>query len=282
MSKRVLVTGANGQLGNCIKQIHLQYPEIDFVFLSKNLLDITDKKSIAKKIEQYNITNIINTAAYTQVDKAEEKEGIDLSYNINKIGIKNLAEVSQVYNVELVHLSTDYVFDGQSSTPYKETDVPNPINVYGASKWAGEQELLRICTKSIVLRTSWLYSSYGKNFYTNISNAINRGESLKITTQQTGTPTNAIGLAETIIGIITADNKEYGVYHYSDTGETTWYGFAKAIEIKILGENKGHILPVEKYITKAKRPIYSVLNLDKIKNNFNINPKAWQERLLEI
>lgn len=282
MSKRVLVTGANGQLGNCIKQIHLQYPEIDFVFLSKNLLDITDKKSIAKKIEQYNITNIINTAAYTQVDKAEEKEGIDLSYNINKIGIKNLAEVSQVYNVELVHLSTDYVFDGQSSTPYKETDVPNPINVYGASKWAGEQELLRICTKSIVLRTSWLYSSYGKNFYTNISNAINRGESLKITTQQTGTPTNAIGLAETIIGIITADKKEYGVYHYSDTGETTWYGFAKAIEIKILGENKGHILPVEKYITKAKRPIYSVLNLDKIKNNFNINPKAWQERLLEI
>lgn len=282
MSKRVLVTGANGQLGNCIKQIHLQYPEIDFVFLSKNLLDITDKKSIAKKIEQYNITNIINTAAYTQVDKAEEKEGIDLSYNINKIGIKNLAEVSQVYNVELVHLSTDYVFDGQSSTPYKETDVPNPINVYGASKWAGEQELLRICTKSIVLRTSWLYSSYGKNFYTNISNAINRGESLKITTQQTGTPTNAIGLAETIIGIITADKKEYGVYHYSDTGETTWYGFAKAIEIKILGENKGQILPVEKYITKAKRPIYSVLNLDKIKNNFNINPKAWQERLLEI
>lgn len=282
MSKRVLVTGANGQLGNCIKQIHLQYPEIDFVFLSKNLLDITDKKSIAKKIEQYNITNIINTAAYTQVDKAEEKEGIDLSYNINKIGIKNLAEVSQVYNVELVHLSTDYVFDGQSSTPYKETDVPNPINVYGASKWAGEQELLRICTKSIVLRTSWLYSSYGKNFYTNISNAINRGESLKITTQQTGTPTNAIGLAETIIGIITADKKEYGVYHYSDTGETTWYGFAKAIEIKILGENKGHILPVEKYITKAKRPIYSVLNLDKIKNNFNINPKAWQERLLKI
>src|SRR5699024_7801881 len=245
MSKRVLVTGANGQLGNCIKQIHLQYPEIDFVFLSKNLLDITDKKSIAKKIEQYNITNIINTAAYTQVDKAEEKEGIDLSYNINKIGIKNLAEVSQVYNVELVHLSTDYVFDGQSSTPYKETDVPNPINVYGASKWAGEQELLRICTKSIVLRTSWLYSSYGKNFYINISNAINRGESLKITTQQTGTPTNAIGLAETIIGIITADKKEYGVYHYSDTGETTWYGFAKAIEIKILGENKGHILPVE-------------------------------------
>lgn len=282
MSKRVLVTGANGQLGNCIKQVHLQYPEIDFVFLSKNLLDITDKKSIAKKIEQYNITNIINTAAYTQVDKAEEKEGIDLSYNINKKGIKNLAEVSQVYNVELVHLSTDYVFDGQSSTPYKETDVPNPINVYGASKWAGEQELLRICTKSIVLRTSWLYSSYGKNFYTNISNAINRGESLKITTQQTGTPTNAIGLAETIIGIITADKKEYGVYHYSDTGETTWYGFAKAIEIKILGENKGHILPVEKYITKAKRPIYSVLNLDKIKNNFNINPKAWQERLLEI
>lgn len=280
MIKNILVTGANGQLGRCVQQIAKQQPELSITFVDKSQLDITDLKDIRNFFEKNNFTHVLNTAAYTQVDAAEEEQ--EKAFKINTIGAENLAKVCLTHDIELLHISTDYVFDGQAKLAYSEYSKTNPINIYGASKLAGEQAILEISKKSIILRTSWLYSPYGHNFYLSIERAIKQGKTLYITTEQVGTPTNALELAKVLLQIIQQEKKDYGIYHYSDLGEATWYDFAMAIEHKILGKNKGLIQPTSYYPTRAKRPAYSVLNHNKIKNNFNIQPNCWQNNLLKI
>lgn len=280
MVKKVIVTGSDGQLGQCLQHLAKNYPQIHFVFTNKKQLDITNNDAVQLFFKENNFTHVINTAAYTQVDKAETQR--DLAFKINKIGAKNVAQACRIFNVELLHLSSDYVFDGKSKKPYTEEMETKPINIYGASKLAGEKAVIKSCKKHIILRSSWLYSPFGHNFYLSMCQAIKNKKQLQITTEQTGTPTNALGLAEVLIQIILQENKIYGVYHYSDVGEATWYDFAMAIERKVCGENKGYIKPTDYFETKAKRPRYSVLDHKKIKNNFNINPKPWQQTLADI
>lgn len=277
MAKKVLITGADGQLGQCVQHIAKKYPQIHFTFVNKERLDITNIDAVDLFFKENNFTHVINTAAYTQVDKAEAERNI--AYEINETGAKNIAEACERHDMELLHLSTDYVFDGKSKTPYTEEMETNPINVYGASKLAGENAIVEVCKKHIILRTSWLYSPFGHNFYLSMRRAIENKKKLQITTEQTGTPTSAVGLAEVLLKMICKEEKEYGIYHYSDEGETTWCGFAMEIERKILGENIGLIQPTDYYKTIAKRPEYSVLSNEKIKQEFDINPKLWQNTL---
>src|SRR5690554_52794 len=280
MIKKVLLTGADGQLGQCIKHIAKQYPELQFTFTNKQQLDITDADAVQLFFKENSFSHVINTAAYTQVDNAEVER--DLAFKINEIGAQNIAKACAVHDVELLHLSTDYVFDGKSKIPYTEEMEENPINVYGTSKLAGENAIRATCKKHIIVRTSWLYSSFGHNFYLSMRRAIADKKTLQITTEQRGTPTSALGLAHVLLKIICQEEKEYGVYHYSDVGEATWYDFAMAIERKVCGENKGYIKSTDHFETKAKRPIYSVLDHKKIKNNFVINPSPWQQTLSEV
>lgn len=280
MVKKVLVTGANGQLGRCVQHIAKQYPKIHFTFVDKKKLDITDKRQVASFFELNAFTHCINAAAYTDVENAEQEQ--ELAFQINELGAENIALACTDTNTELLHISTDYVFDGMAKTSYVEQSQPNPINIYGASKLAGEKKIASACQKHIILRTSWLYSSFGHNFYLSIRRAIEKDKQLKITTEQTGTPTNAFRLAAVLLQMLEQEKKEYGIYHYSDAGQATWYDFAMAIERKVLGENKGLIQSTDFYKTKAKRPVYSVLSHNKIKKNFNINPIPWQEALVEI
>lgn len=280
MFKKVLITGANGQLARCIKHIANQHPAIEFVFVDKNQLDITHAEKLAAYFSQNTFTHLINTAAYTQVDAAEDQQ--DLAFKINEQGPKNLALACEKYGIELLQLSTDYVFDGTTQNPYTETSPTKPLNVYGASKLAGEKAVIANCKKHIILRTSWLYSPFGHNFYLSMKKAIQEQRSLHITTEQLGTPTNALRLAEVLLRILQQEEKEYGIYHYSDFGEATWYAFAMQIEYELLGENKGYIQAVDHYKTKANRPAYSVLNQDKIQRNFKIQSIPWQLALKEI
>lgn len=280
MIKKVIVTGSDGQLGQCLQHLAKNYPQIHFVFTNKKQLDITDADAVQLFFKENSFSHVINAAAYTQVDNAEVER--ELAFKINEIGAENIAKACALYDAEFLHLSTDYVFDGKSKKPYTEEMEANPINVYGASKLAGEKAILTHCKKHTIIRTSWLYSPFGQNFYLSMSRAIKNKKYLQITTEQTGTPTNALGLVEVLIKIICQEHKEYGIYHYADAGEATWYDFAMAIERKVWGENKGYIEPIEHFNTKAKRPVYSVLNHKKIKNNFAVNSKPWQQVLIEL
>lgn len=280
MAKRVLITGADGQLGQCIQHIANKYPQIHFTFVNKKQLDITDVEAVKFFFKRNSFTHAINAAAYTQVDKAEIEQ--DVAFEINEIGASNIAKACELNNIELLYLSTDYVFDGKSRSPYTEEMEANPINVYGASKLAGEKAIAKTCKKHIILRTSWLYSPFGNNFYLSMCRAIKNKKSLQITTEQKGTPTNALGLAEVLISIICQEEKEYGVYHYSDAGEATWCDFAMAIERKLLGGNMGYIQATDYFQTKAKRPVYSVLSHKKINKAFDIKPIPWQRALIKL
>lgn len=280
MAKRVIITGADGQLGQCVKQIAEKYPQIHFTFVNKKQLDITDVEEVELFFKQNDFSHVIHAAAYTQVDKAEVER--DVAYKINEKGAKNIAKACEMHDMELLYLSTDYVFDGKSRKPYTEQMETNPINVYGASKLAGEKAIAEVCKKHIILRTSWLYSPFGYNFYLSMRRAIENKKLLQITTEQTGTPTNALGLADVLMKIICQEDKEYGIYHYSDAGQATWYDFAMAIERKVLGENKGYIQPTEFFETKAKRPEYSVLSNEKVIRGFDVNSKPWEKALEEL
>lgn len=280
MFKKIIVTGANGQLASCIKHLADQYPQFEFVFLNKNQLDITHEEAVMNFFSQHSFTHLINTAAYTQVDRAEEDD--KTAFEVNEQAVKNLALACEKHGVELLHISTDYVFDGKANHPYLETDLTSPINVYGASKLAGEKVIAASCKKHLIIRSSWLYSPFGHNFYLSIKTALKNQKTMQITTEQVGTPTSAFSLVEALMKIIAQDKKEYGVYHFSDLGQATWYDFAMQIERKVLGENKGYIQATDFYKTLAKRPAYSVLSNDKIQHVFNITSIPWQLALDEI
>ena len=274
---KVLVTGANGQLGKCIKDASANYPEFDFLFASRSELNIDSEDSVSNILSNNQFDYCINTAAYTNVEKAEsDKEN---AFQTNAEGVKYLANYCKKANTTLIQVSTDYVFDGKKGIPYLEEDTTNPLNVYGASKLKGEQYVQDICEAYYILRTSWLYSQYGNNFYNTVLRFAKEGKPLTVTTEQTGTPTNANDLAKAILQILKVNSKNYGIYNYSNLGEATWYDFAKEILIQTNQLNKTNLAKTDYYRTFAVRPEFSVLETSKNKKSLTIKLIDWRESL---
>jgi dTDP-4-dehydrorhamnose reductase len=274
----VLVTGSSGQVGNEIKAISSDY-SYNFFFTDRNNIDITSKDSIKEFCKTNNINVIINCAAYTAVDKAQSDEiNADL---INRKAVKKLALVSQELNIKLIHISTDYVFDGKNFKPYCEEFQTNPQSIYGKTKLDGENEMININPKnSIIIRTSWIYSYYGNNFVKTMLRLGKEKEELGVIFDQIGTPTYAKDLAKIILDIVPQiDNQKVEIYNYSNEGVLSWYDFAK--EIMKMAKLNCKINPIEtyQYPTPAKRPHFSLLNKNKIKSTFNIEIPYWKDGL---
>ena len=284
----VLVTGANGQLGQSIQFIANQYPNVQFIYTDYQELDITNFESCHTVFAKYKPQFCINTAAYTAVDKAESEA--EKAHLINVIGPENLAKVCKEYNTILLHISTDFIFDGTSTSlsmtnGYKETDIPNPQSVYGQTKLDGEIAIQKNWEKHFIVRTSWVYSQFGNNFMKTMLRLALERESLSVVKDQIGTPTNAVDLAEVLIKIIVSCHAElvsasnYGIYNFSNEGQCSWYDFAKEIfHQKGVSIDLKPIL-TSAYPTPAKRPAYSVLDKTKIKSTFGVEIKEWQTSL---
>lgn len=277
-----LVTGANGQLGQSLQFIASNYPNIDFIFCNSQELDITNSNNIQQVFEQFKPNYCINAAAYTAVDKAESEP--EKAHLINVIGAKNIAEVCKEFGTTLIHISTDFVFDGEKTSPYTELDQPNPTSVYGQTKLDGEKAIQETFDNYLIIRTSWVYSQFGNNFMKTMLRLASERDSISVVNDQIGTPTNAVDLAEAIVKIITSNSQlstsnSYGIYNFSNEGQCSWYDFAK----KIFEINKINIdlqpIPTRSYPTPAKRPKYSVLDKSKIKTVFNVKVKNWEESL---
>ncbi|MFT4646480.1 MAG: dTDP-4-dehydrorhamnose reductase [Planctomycetota bacterium] len=279
---RVLITGSNGQLGSEIKELATNYKKLDFVFKDLPDLDICDFEVLQAFIIDHKINAVINCAAYTAVDKAEEDA--EIAEQVNYKGVLNIVNALQTVNGKLIHISTDYVFDGNHFLPYKESDPVSPIGVYGETKRAGELAVINGDIDSIVIRTSWLYSSYGNNFVKTMLRLGNEKENLGVIFDQVGTPTYARDLAKTCLQILCGDSSEDiskngNLYHYSNEGVISWYDFA--ISIMELGGENCKVKPIQTkdYPTLAKRPHYSVLNKTKIKKDFGLEIPYWRDSL---
>ncbi|WP_321290139.1 dTDP-4-dehydrorhamnose reductase [uncultured Sunxiuqinia sp.] len=279
---KILITGAEGQLGSAINEIANQYDDFQFFFTDINELDLTDKVALDAYIEHVKPDYLINCAAYTAVDVAEKDTELAGLLNTKVPGW--LGKLAVAHSFKVIHISTDYVFDGTSYTPYTENDLVNPESFYGKSKLNGEIALLKESKSAMVIRTSWLYSATGKNFLkTMIKLGLERDE-VKVVNDQIGTPTFAGDLAQAILTIISkTENKECawkpGIYHYSSEGVCSWYDFAKSIH-EIYGVNCNvRPIPTEDYPTPAVRPAYSVLNKSKIKRIFDIQIPYWRDSL---
>ncbi|MFN3907428.1 MAG: dTDP-4-dehydrorhamnose reductase [Flavobacterium sp.] len=282
----VLVTGANGQLGQALQSIASKFLDIKFVFCDSITLDITKKESLVPIFAKYSPNFCINAAAYTAVDKAESEP--EKAYFINVEGVKNLAEVCKNSHTKLLHISTDFVFDGTKNTPYAEEDFPNPTGVYGNTKLKGEQVIQEILEEHFIIRTSWVYSEYGHNFMKTMLRLANEKDSISVVNDQIGTPTHAVDLAEVLLKIIQFCHAElvsaslFGIYHFSNEGQCSWYDFAK----KIFELNHVNIdlkpIPTVSFPTPAKRPSYSVLDKTKIKTTFGLTINPWEESLKNI
>ena len=264
-----LITGSKGQLGTELAKL---LPEAILTDVAD--LDITDEQAVKKYVEEHNVDTIINCAAYTAVDKAEDD--VDLAAKINIDGPRNLAKSG----AKVVHVSTDYVFDGSGHKPYQPEDKACPISVYGKTKLAGEQEVLKYADEAVIIRTAWLYSPYGNNFVKTMRRLGAERESLNVVADQIGTPTYAADLAQAIVHILPQMNKSNkGIYHFTNEGVCSWYDFARKI-MELLGLNcKVNPIPSSAYPTKATRPFYSVLDKSKIKQTFNITIPHWEEGL---
>jgi dTDP-4-dehydrorhamnose reductase len=279
----VLVTGSSGQLGQSLQHIAPNYQEIRFVFCTSSDLNITDIAQCHSVFEQYQPDYCINAAAYTAVDKAESEP--EKAYAINVTGAKNIAEVCKAYNTVLLHISTDFVFDGTQQSPYTEEDIPNPTGVYGKTKWEGEKVILQTWEKHYILRTSWVYSQFGHNFMKTMLRLASERDTISVVNDQIGTPTHAVDLANALVQLITVDNQQpttpnFGIYNFSNEGQCSWYDFAK----KIFEVNKIQIdlkaIPTSSFPTPAQRPAFSVLDKSKIKNTFGLSVKNWEACLV--
>jgi dTDP-4-dehydrorhamnose reductase len=282
----VLVTGANGQLGQAIQSIAGNFSAIDFVFCTSSELNITDTANCESVFEKFKPNFCINTAAYTAVDKAETES--EKAYAINVIGAQNLAQVCKKYDTVLLHVSTDFVFDGLANHPYLEDDVPNPTGVYGVTKLQGEQAIASTWNKHFIIRTSWVYSQFANNFLKTMLRLASERDSLSVVSDQIGTPTNAVDLAECLLTIISTQHLSsitqhlFGIYNFSNEGHCSWYDFAKEIfKINNISITLQPI-PTSAYPTPAKRPAYSVLDKSKIKKVFGVEIKNWEESLKTI
>ena len=275
--QKILITGSNGQLGKELKRLENSFPQFDFIFLSREDLPIHHFELVRNFFKGYQPQFLINCAAYTAVDRAESER--ELAFQVNGESVGVLAAVCKEYGTKLIHISTDYVFDGTATLPYKEESLTNPQSVYGASKLEGEKEALRFNPDSIIIRTSWVYSEFGKNFVKTMLKLMSEREDLNVVSDQFGSPTYAADLAETIVQIISSGQWHAGIYHYSNEGVISWYEFAVAIKELSGSVCKVNPIPTSQYPTPAKRPAYSVLDKTKIQSVFNLPIKDWKESL---
>ena len=268
MNKRILVTGANGQLGSELKELSSRYSQFEWVFADRSVLDLSDLASISNVLDSLQPQIIINCAAYTAVDKAETET--ELADVLNHQAVAVMAQWSASHDCRLLHISTDYVFDGNSSVALTEVAPTGPINVYGQTKLAGEQACLRENPEAIIIRTSWVYSRFGNNFVKTMSRLMQERESLNVVNDQIGSPTYAADLAEAILTIITHSHWQAGIYNFSNEGEISWYEFALAIQ-EIGGfDCLVNGIPSSDYPTPAQRPHYSLLDKSKIATTFGV------------
>ena len=280
----ILVTGANGQLGKSIKSLaEPQKKSHSFVFVTRDQLDLSSPSNIQNYFDTHKFDLIINCAAYTAVDKAENyQEEADM---INHIAVKKIAEIAKRNNIKLIHISTDFVFDGLKLKPYFENDTTSPLNIYGKTKLAGENAVLSIMNyNAIIIRTSWVFSEYGNNFVDTILKLIKKGSDLNIVSDQIGTPTYAADLGQVILTIIKSEKfnavkQESTIYHYSNEGECSWYDFAKEI-VNISGTQRTiNPIKTEDYPTAAKRPLNTLMSKDKISKEFGLKINFWNDAL---
>jgi len=277
----ILVTGGNGQLGSELRDIAPNYQDYNFLFTDVKDLDITNHTAVAAFIENNNITIILNCAAYTAVDKAESEP--ELADAINHLAVANFAQIAKDNNIKLVHISTDYVFDGTNHKPYVETDTPNPKSVYGQTKLDGELAMQKIDPEnSIIIRTSWVYSKFGNNFVKTMLRLAETRDEISVVADQIGTPTNAADLANAILKILPQiSNDMVQLFHYSNEGVCSWYDFAKAIfeigNIKV----KVNTIESSQYPTLADRPFYSVLNKSKINETYQLEISYWRDSIVK-
>lgn len=279
---KILVIGANGQLGKDIQDISSSYPHFQFVFLSREDMPINQFELVRTFFNTLKPAYCFNCAAYTAVDKAESEK--DLAFLINGEAVGVLAAICKEYDTKFIHISTDYVFNGDGTYPYTENFPTNPINTYGASKLEGEKQAVQLNPDCIIIRTSWVYSSHGKNFVKTMMRLMNEKDELKVVNDQVGSPTYAADLAEAMLKIIgnrqlAIDNWKPGIYNFSNEGIISWYEFALAI--KGITNNACDVKPIStsEYPTPAERPEYSVLDKTKIQETFGIQLKDWKESL---
>jgi len=276
--KNILVFGASGQLGQCLKKVASLKGMDTVLCLPEDEANILDTDLLTKVFEQYKPAYAINCAAYTAVDKAEDE--VELARKINKTGAANLAAQCKAYDATLVQISTDFVFKGNNPNPLTEDDITEPISVYGLTKLEGEQDVSAILPRHFIIRTSWLYSEFANNFVKTMLKLGAGRDELKIIADQVGTPTYAIDLAGAILDIIASGSESYGIYHYSNEGVTSWYDFAKGI-FDISG-TQVTVYPIRtsEYPTKATRPAYSVMDKAKIRNTFGLKIPYWRDSLI--
>ncbi len=282
---KIIVTGTDGQLGN---ELLIQGNNSGYEILPSNHsdLDITDKAQVEYRLEKSQPSFVVNAAAYTNVDKAETKQ--NLAFAVNRDGPANLAEICAIFEVPLIHISTDFVFDGKKGSPYIESDPISPLSIYGKSKEAGENEVRSRLKNHIILRTSWLYGIHGPNFVKTMLRLGKEKEVIPVVADQFGSPTSAADLAETILNIISkikrSSDIKWGTYHYCGLGTTTWHKFTEEIlnlasQYVSIKTTNVKPLSTDEYPTEAIRPCFSALDCSLIKKNFGINPKPWQDSL---
>ena len=278
---KVLVTGGRGQLAKCIKMASKRRADLNISFEDSSLFDITNSSQMRVYLSKNkDFEFLINCAAYTNVDLAEKNK--DKAYQVNSEGAEKLAKLCKEFNIKLVHISTDFVFDGSNTRPYKETDVPNPSSVYGASKLQGEKNIMERLSSYFIIRTSWMYSEFGSNFVKTILRLADTQKEIKVVSDQIGSPTNAHDLADFLLEIISINSTNYGTYHFSNTGETSWYGFAKEV-FRICNVSADlQLISSSAYASLANRPKYSVLDTKKGKKTFNINSDYWVDSLKKV
>lgn len=276
---KILVTGAKGQLGRELHNLlETEFPG-NTIYTDIEELDLTDAKAVEVFISRNEITHIVNCAAYTAVDRAEEEKRECAA--INTDAVKNLAMASDYTGTKIIHISTDYVFDGTNHRPYRESDKVNPISQYGTTKRKGETALLALAPESIVIRTAWLYSPYGHNFVKTILNLASKQDEIRVVCDQIGTPTYARDLARAIYKVLRSNQWVAGIYHFTDEGAASWYDFAKAI-LRISGKSvKVTPIPTEDFPTAANRPAYSILDRQRIKATYGVTIPHWEEALTD-
>lgn len=275
--KKILVTGANGQLGQSLQKLSQKEKAFQFLFTDSETLDITNKEEVLNFFWQNEPDVCINAAAYTAVDLAETDT--EKAFLVNADGTENLALACAEYNAQFIHVSTDYVFDGTNNLEYTEEDFTNPLGVYGASKLAGEELALEANPCTIILRTSWVYSEFGKNFVKTMLSLFATKEELNVVADQYGQPTNATDLAEAILTIVKTEKKTPGIFNFSNEGKISWHDFAQKIAELSVSKIKINPIVTSQYPTPAKRPQNSTLDLSKIKSTYHINIKPWEESL---
>ena len=277
MRSKILVTGANGQLGKELRQLEGNYPEIEFIFLTREDMPIHHPEMVSGAFDAYQPAACINCAAYTAVDRAESER--DLAFQINAEAVGILAEICAARDCRFIHISTDYVFNGKGTQPYLPLDPTEPQSVYGESKRAGEVLARELNPDCIIIRTSWVYSEFGKNFVKTMLRLMQDKPEISVVADQVGCPTYAADLADAILEIIGSEKWVPGIYHYSNLGSVSWYEFACAIRDLSGLTTPIHPIPTSAYPTPAQRPSYSVMDVQAIQDNFGLQIRPWKEAL---